>query len=398
LKKALQALFPGAIVFVAAVAAMSLPGAEEAVEQVADTYGRVVYGAGLALAWVFYRSRVFIILLSLGLIDVAVAEAPDRAVLTLAFGTALIALIGALALTRDRGLRSRGAVLQMAIAGGIGTAAAVSFADPDRVAAFSEPLILSIDSIGWPGLPLITLFLATCASVAVSYGFYRWRGPVDRALVWSLLLLLIAMNPDIGQAGSGLFLLATGLTLTLSVVETSYILAYRDDLTGLPGRRSLMQYLDGINGTYTIAMVDVDHFKNFNDKHGHDVGDQVLQMVATRLAEAPGGGKAYRYGGEEFTLLFPGRTCEDVGTHLEAVRDSIENAPFSLRSWRRPMKKPDPDKLRPRATKKPKTLSVTVSIGMADTSGDDDTSEVVLKRADQALYRAKIKGRNRVST
>ena len=77
-----------------------------------------------------------------------------------------------------------------------------------------------------------------------------------------------------------------------------------------------MQYLDGIKGLYTIAMVDVDHFKTFNDKHGHDVGDQVLQLVASRLARSPGGGRAYRYGGEEFTLIFPGRTREQALPHL----------------------------------------------------------------------------------
>ena len=171
-----------------------------------------------------------------------------------------------------------------------------------------------------------------------------------------------------------------------------------------------MQYLDGIKGTCTIAMVDVDHFKKFNDKHGHDVGDQVLKLVASRLAATPGGGRAYRYGGEEFTLLFPGRTREDALPHLEAVRESIEEARFALRSWKRPKKLPDGAKPKSKASKgkaakgkgtkktaaKGKQLSVTVSIGMAHTEGKD-AYDVVLKRADQALYRAKKKGRNQVS-
>jgi GGDEF domain-containing protein len=171
-----------------------------------------------------------------------------------------------------------------------------------------------------------------------------------------------------------------------------------------------MQYLDGVSGTYTIAMVDVDHFKKFNDKHGHDVGDQVLKLVASRLAKAPGGGKAYRYGGEEFTILYPGRTCEEARPYLEAVRESVERARFALRSWRRPRRKPDDPATKkekkernaaseaPTGEAKSKTLSVTVSLGMADSSGDDDAAQVVLKRADQALYRAKKKGRNQLST
>ena len=158
-----------------------------------------------------------------------------------------------------------------------------------------------------------------------------------------------------------------------------------------------MQYLDGIQGTYTIAMVDVDHFKKFNDRHGHDVGDQVLQLVASLLAGAPGGAKAYRYGGEEFTLLLPGRDRDEAAPHLEKVRESVADARFSLRSWKRPLKKPEAGGGGKAAPKEARSLSVTVSIGMADTTGNATDPEAVLKKADEALYRAKKKGRNRVS-
>ena len=62
----------------------------------------------------------------------------------------------------------------------------------------------------------------------------------------------------------------------------------------------------------SVVLLDVDHFKKFNDRYGHDVGDQVLRMVAARLASAPGGCRAYRYGGEEFTIILPGTHGEDV--------------------------------------------------------------------------------------
>ncbi len=92
-------------------------------------------------------------------------------------------------------------------------------------------------------------------------------------------------------------------------------------------------------------------------------------QFAARLARASGGGRAYRYGGEEFTL----------------------------RSWRRPRKKPvDPGAWRGARKQGPKRLSVTVSIGVADSTGKDPSPEAVLKKADQALYRAKKAGRNRV--
>ena len=106
--------------------------------------------------------------------------------------------------------------------------------------------------------------------------------------------------------------MAAGLTLGLSVMETSYAMAFRDELTDLPARRALMRDLEGMGRLYAAAMVDVDHFKRFNDRYGHDVGDQVLRMVAAKLAKAPGGGRAYRYGGEEFALLYPGKSRDDA--------------------------------------------------------------------------------------
>lgn len=395
LRSLLEALFPGAIIFGLAIASLFIEGGEARALELTDTYGLVVYGVGIALAWVFHRSRALVLLACLAMLELALVGAPDRGALLLAYGTLLVGLTGALALTRDRGMLSRGGTAQATVGAVVVLLATVLFDEPEALAAFAAPTSSPLGAL-WPGLPGATLVAAILGLGGVAFAFYRWRGPVDRSLVWTVLLLLLAMHPAVGPSRSAIMLVAAGLTMTLSVVETSYLLAYRDDLTGLLGRRALMQDLDGINGVYAIAMVDVDHFKKFNDKHGHDVGDQVLQMVASKLARTPGGPKAYRYGGEEFTLLFAGRTAEMSKPHLEAVRDAIENATFSLRSWRRPRKKPtDPKKARGGQSKK---LFVTVSLGVADTTGDDDTPEIVLKRADQALYRAKKKGRNRVST
>jgi GGDEF domain-containing protein len=221
---------------------------------------------------------------------------------------------------------------------------------------------------------------------------------VERGFFWSLLMVALALHFSTSPGLMGVFMIGAALVLGLSVMETSYAMAYKDDLTGLPARRALMRDLDGIGGTYSAAMVDVDHFKKFNDRYGHDVGDQVLRMVAVRLARAPGGGRAYRYGGEEFTLLFPGKSLQETLPHLKEARRSIEEAAFTLRSWRRPLKKPvDPGAWRGGRKETPKRLSVTVSIGVADSAVADPSPEMVLKKADQALYRAKKAGRNRVA-
>lgn len=176
------------------------------------------------------------------------------------------------------------------------------------------------------------------------------------------------------------------------VVEHSFRLAYIDELTEIPGRRALVEQMQDEDSVFTLAMLDVDHFKKFNDTHGHEVGDHVLRMVAARLATVGVGGSAYRYGGEEFTLVFPGKTAEEVEEELERLRTLVERSPLVLRSPDRPRKKP---KKPARSSKKKSAVNVTISIGAA-TRQRDEHWERVMKRADQALYKAKEQGRNRV--
>jgi GGDEF domain-containing protein len=399
MRRAFRALLPGGVVLLAAVAFFFWAPATN-VAYIATTYGLVVYGAGLALAWVFHRSRAFAALCVLGWVEIVILDEPDRVGLILALGTVVMALIGVLALMRDHGIASHVGSTQVLGAGAVAALADIVFSDPERVVRFSVPAdVLPTSLASWAVYPAATLFVAVLGFLCVAFGFHRYRGPIERSFVWSLILLMVAMHPDIGDHGSALFLMATGLTVTLGIVETSYVMAYRDELTGLPGRRALMQYLDGIQGTYAMAMVDIDHFKMFNDKHGHDVGDQVLNLVGSRLARVKGGGKAYRFGGEEFTLIFPGRTVEDALPHVEEIRREIAEANFALRSWRRPKEKPeDGSSAANRRTRTiPRTLSVTVSMGLADTADGDTDRDEALKRADEALYRAKRGGRNRIA-
>jgi diguanylate cyclase (GGDEF)-like protein len=183
--------------------------------------------------------------------------------------------------------------------------------------------------------------------------------------------------------------------LIVAVLQETYRLAFRDELTRLPSRRALNERLKAIGRRYAVAMVDVDHFKRFNDTHGHDVGDQVLRMVAVRLARVGGGGQAFRYGGEEFTVLFPGKDADEALPHLEALRADVEGYRMAIRAADRPRRKRAGKRRRSVASTAP-TVSVTVSIGVAERSDRNDYPEVVIKAADRALYRAKRAGRNRV--
>lgn len=186
--------------------------------------------------------------------------------------------------------------------------------------------------------------------------------------------------------------------LCVSLAHEGFHMAFRDELTGLPGRRALNERLQRMGRVYTLAMADVDNFKAFNDTHGHDVGDQVLRIVAAQLRRVPGGGRAYRYGGEEFTLVFPGKTAAESMPHLESVRRAIEAYHMRLRD--KPARpKADQIGLRRRGgrdARNARPLRVTVSIGVAERSEALRAPESVIKAADQALYQAKGGGRNQV--
>jgi diguanylate cyclase (GGDEF)-like protein len=181
--------------------------------------------------------------------------------------------------------------------------------------------------------------------------------------------------------------------LLLGLVHESHRLAFRDELTELPGRRALNESLAVLEGRYAVAMVDVDHFKKFNDTHGHEVGDQVLRLVASELRRVGGGGRAFRYGGEEFTVLFVGRSAREALPHLEALRTAVRKARLTLRAQDRPVRKPRAPARRRSGAKQ---VSVTVSVGAAERDDRNRTPAQVLKAADKALYRAKATGRNRV--
>lgn len=266
---------------------------------------------------------------------------------------------------------------------------------------FPDALHAWLVVIRWPALQadwlqLIQLaypaFLAALVLLTVQY--LRQPRPSHAAQLVGLVGVLLLL-PQTFSRGAALNVLSSHVLLMLvaAIAHEAYLMAFRDELTGLPGRRALNERLQRLGRQYVLAMADVDHFKRFNDTHGHDVGDQVLKMVASRLRKIGGGGRAYRYGGEEFTLVFPGRSVEECLPHLEAVRQSVESYALQLRdASSRP--KDDRQGRMARGKTSATQVSVTISIGVAERQGEQRVPDEVIKAADQALYSAKKAGRN----
>ena len=246
-------------------------------------------------------------------------------------------------------------------------------------------------------LPFIVILYSVFIVFATGIAVLRINRPLDvgvySCLLLSTLTFALFQQPYISSV---LFSLA-GILLITGIITTSHELAYVDQLTGIPGRRALETEMTHLGRKFTIAMLDVDHFKKFNDAHGHDTGDDVLKLVASKMTRVGGRAKVYRYGGEEFTVLFKGKYADDAIEYLEELREDIADYKMTLRNQSsRPKNNKEGSKNRGNS-RKTDTVSVTISIGVAD-SVDIRKPQMVIKAADEALYRAKKSGRNQVST
>jgi diguanylate cyclase (GGDEF)-like protein len=251
--------------------------------------------------------------------------------------------------------------------------------------------------------PALLLFVVALSLLLVR--LVQHHRATDSGMLWSLVAAWLGFQAGgAGKIGSAYFGTAA-LVLASSIVENSYSLAYQDELTGLASRRAFNDALLRLKPPYAIAAVDIDHFKRINDTFGHDTGDQVLRLVASKLARVSGGGEAFRVGGEEFTILFPGRTATEATDHLELLRLNIEISSFRIRTGERRKAPRESDRrTAARKSKKPPAaaqgvqpgaVSMTVSIGIAE-SQTKLRAEEVIQQADEALYRAKQGGRNRI--
>lgn len=246
----------------------------------------------------------------------------------------------------------------------------------------------------WMNLAQLVYLMFLLAFIALLLQYLRRPRPLHAAQLVGLCGLLW-MLPQVFIQAHALQVMSSMVMLMLvaAVAHEAYQMAFRDELTGLPGRRALNERLQRLGRDYVIAMVDVDHFKKFNDTHGHDVGDQVLRLVASQLRKVGGGGKAYRYGGEEFTLLFPGKSLEQCLPHMEAVRQAIEHYRMQLRD-KQSRPRDDREGKQRRAGNTASEVSVTVSMGVAQRQAEQRSPQEVIKAADKALYSAKAAGRN----
>jgi diguanylate cyclase (GGDEF)-like protein len=441
-QKALKSLMlPGGALLLAASAIFR--GAFGPIPSAAiDFYYYAVFAAGILLAWRFHSSRILFALLTLFLASRAlelfsggrIASAGPGRIALEAVALLLPLNFITLSVLPERGWAFSATVSRMALL----FFESVFVAILCRPGASTGPAILHPEFLGqFPGtrIPTLAGFAFMAALVVVLVRFKLLRKPTESGLLWALLATLMSFQAGAAGPTARAYVATAALILASSIIENSYFLAYHDELTSLPARRAFNEALFRLEEPYAVAVVDIDHFKSFNDTYGHETGDQVLRMVAARLARVNGGGQAYRVGGEEFSILFPGKAAKDMLPHLELLRAVIETSNFRVRGGeeRRGVSRPQEigskesrsqeateqqkekdrrsaeRRAQPRRSSAPakkaravlaeprnREMSVTVSIGAAEPNARLRTVEQVIQAADKALYRAKQSGRNRV--
>jgi diguanylate cyclase (GGDEF)-like protein len=202
------------------------------------------------------------------------------------------------------------------------------------------------------------------------------------------LLYIDSRNQSLTQLEKEMMVLTNVANVAALAVDNArlYRQATVDGLTGLFVRSFFMLRMDDEiqrSGRYgrqfSLLVMDIDHFKKFNDNYGHQIGDEVIKLVSQVIKRAirTGVDVPGRYGGEEMVLLLPETNLEGGLVVAERIRKNVENMPL-----------PGP---------KGETLKVTISIGLAEFPSAGDSAVVLFEHADQAMYISKQQGRNRTT-
>jgi diguanylate cyclase (GGDEF)-like protein len=401
-------LVPGGLLLLAALLLLRPAVVPASLAPVLRFYPYAVLVAGTLLAARLRSTRVLFALLVLALADWALLLFPLHSASGVVIFHALALLLplnlAALALSREHALLSSESGWRLGLLGAQVFLVAI-LCQPELEGAARRLAATPLPGFGLAGVPQLGQMLFLLAAIILLLRFSLRGEPVDSGFLWALAAALMALRS--GGDFRPAWIATGGLILVVAVIENFYRMAYHDQLTALPARRAFHDATLSLGERYTLAIVDIDHFKLFNDTYGHETGDQVLRLVASRLARVSGGGKAFRWGGEEFAVLFPESSLDKALPHLEDLRRAIERSTFRVRTLERrraPRQGGDrraPGGSRARSRTRPQSRSgvfVTVSIGAAEPGPRDTSLDAVIHTADQALYRAKANGRNRIES
>ena len=328
------------------------------------------------LAWHFNKGRLLIISFLLGIPLYQLFFSLEGS-LSLGYLMVVILNLSIVSLIQERGFFNRFAINRIAFIGML-FAWCIAFEKGWISFFFLNEAVLEGQHYTWSSVLLI-LIIVGCLLSGIIHWWQSANALCTSIFITQVALLIVFYIVNVKEQAS-LLMSGTLLIWVLYLLIESHKMAYIDDLTQINSRRALNEKLLALPKNYIVVMADIDHFKKFNDTYGHDMGDSVLYRVAQELAKVEQGGKVFRYGGEEFTILFFNKQWSDIEDSLEHLRESVQNMKVSVFDVKKGTQK---------------NVQVTVSMGACESQSSTD-SEQIFKFADDALYKAKRNGRNRI--
>lgn len=389
-------LFPLA----AALATRRLP---DSLATFVDVVPLLVFGGGALLGIITKRGRLVLGLVVLMLANSALLNFGGRAAfeavaLLLPLNLAVIAW-----LREENPMAGRGALLfgfalvQAAFVG------MLQYSEMTAVPVSLDPPMIDADVGFWTAVPQPAVFVYGVTLGLVVMRFFLVRRPIAAAAAWALVASFLALDGARG-ASSGIHFSVAGLFLLVGAAWEPQRGAHFDDVTGLPATLELNKVLSKLRSRhhYTIARVEIDELARFREEHGAAASHRIKRMVGRMLMQIGGGGRAFYCGGHTFAVVFRRTSASTAGRLLDVVRRRIEMTDLEVEVIEAPAGKAKAAKETPgllrseqrRAVKR--TVSVTISAGLAHAAKPGNDPHEIMRAAEQALGRAKEAGFNRV--
>ncbi|HEX5646803.1 MAG TPA: GGDEF domain-containing protein [Nitrospira sp.] len=394
-------LVPGGLIVLAALGLLRPQGLPPWVQGPVHTFPFVVLAFGLFFGWYLSSSRLILSLIVLSGADRGLALLPPadqgvesaHHVMFSALALLLPLNLMALSIMKEEAMSSwRGALWLPLVL--IQPVLVLWSAQPGQAwiaHSLQQPLLPGL-STSWTALPQLALLAFAGAVLLIGIRFALNRNPFDSAIFWSVIASFVAVQGFHHGWIPTNFFSAAGLTLFVALLLASHQETYRDELTGIPGKLAYDQTVAGLGSKYVLAVVGIDQLKQYGNRHGKSVSEQMLRLIAPKIMASAGGGKVHRLAGEEFTVLFPRKSTTATLVDLEAMRKAVEEAEFYLRGRHRVWERGATARTKARDV----ALSATVSIGVAESGDARPALALVTKAAYRALYEAKGEGGNRV--
>jgi diguanylate cyclase (GGDEF)-like protein len=329
-------VWPGLILLLAGVLLATLQADASWLVATIGVYPLAVYGAGLVLAWRYRRSRVAAVLLGLFMMDVLLRPSsgtlqPGVGSVWDASGVFFLFLLPIVVAMKDRGVFSPRGLVQVAIIP-VGLAIGLMvWAVRPEVLSWTWQTLLPWDL---SGLQLSDAKVAVgLLALLFIGGLAGGRGHrLDKGFFWIVLAFLLALRGGPDSVESTIYLTVAGLMLVVNVLEKSYALSLSDSVTLLPARRALRREIKQAGTPCALALVSVDHHKTLDDRYGRDASDGVMKKIAQDLRMVGRHARPFRYGGDNFALVFAGKGRNEVLGDLEALRADIEDFRYAVRA------------------------------------------------------------------